>query len=120
MPVLPDSHVLLYTDGLVESRHTDIGTKLRTLEVELGAAFADALGLEDAADRVLSALLPEAAGYEDDVTLLLVRFPAPPLTAHAPKSRRAGGGRGGTPIPRQHGAGMGCGGLSETASPRRS
>jgi PAS domain S-box-containing protein len=117
VPVLPDSHVLLYTDGLVESRHADIGTNLRTLEVELEAAFADALGLEDTADRVLSALLPEVDGYEDDVTLLLARLPAPPLdsacTEFAAEPAAVAAGRrflAGTV------QAWGCAELSETAS----
>ena len=116
VPVLPDSHVLLYTDGLVESRHIDIGIKLRTLEAELGAAFADTLGLEDAADRVLSALLPEAGDHEDDVTLLLARLPAPPLdsasTEVAAEPAAVAAGRRFLASTVQA---WGCGGLSETA-----
>ncbi len=77
----PRSALVLYTDGLVETRASDIGTQIKALESELHAVFAATSSLEDAADRVLSALLPGLDEPADDVTLLLVRTPAEPLAS---------------------------------------
>src|SRR5690606_17456419 len=38
-------------------------------------------GLDEAADRILSTLRPDAEGHDDDVTLLLARLPAAPLAS---------------------------------------
>jgi PAS domain S-box-containing protein len=69
------STLTLYTDGLVESRGRDIEAQIGLLTVELQAAAAGALDLEQTADRVLSALLSGPDRHRDDVTLLLARVP---------------------------------------------
>jgi PAS domain S-box-containing protein len=75
------STLVLYTDGLVETRGSDLGTQIETLESELRSIFATTSSLEQAADRVLAALLPGTGEPADDVTLLLARTPAPPLAS---------------------------------------
>ncbi|MFF4408862.1 PAS domain S-box protein [Streptoverticillium reticulum] len=77
--VPPGSTLALYTDGLVETPATDIEQQISLLASELSCAFRSACGLEAAADRALAALLPGAAGHNDDITLLLVRLPPAPL-----------------------------------------
>ena len=81
LPVPPRSTLVLYTDGLVETRTSDLGTQIKTLESELGTVFATTSSLEQAADRVLAALLPGSGEPADDVTLLLARTPAAPLAS---------------------------------------
>jgi len=78
----PEAHVtmparatlLLYTDGLVERRHSAL---------ERGIWRAAALvqdghdaTLDDLANQIMSGLAP-SGGYQDDVVLLLYRHPAP-------------------------------------------
>lgn len=75
----PGSTLALYTDGLVESPGHDIDARLDALATALGAALATTPDLEQVADQVLAALLPEPAGHDDDVTLLLTRLPRAPL-----------------------------------------
>ncbi|MFI5530604.1 PAS domain S-box protein [Kitasatospora sp. NPDC051853] len=84
--VPPGAALVLYTDGLVETPGGDIESRLAELTRTLGEAFAAPAdrtetddGLEAAADRVLAALLPDARGHDDDVTLLLARLPEAPL-----------------------------------------
>lgn len=70
----PGSTLLLYTDGLVESREVplDVGlTRLRDVAAELAAATPD-----DMCDGVLARLLPE--GTDDDVALLACRLTSAP------------------------------------------
>ena len=81
LPVPPRSTLVLYTDGLVETRTSDLGTQIKTLESELRTVFATTSSLEQAADRVLAALLPGSDEPADDVTLLLARTPAAPLAS---------------------------------------
>jgi PAS domain S-box-containing protein len=80
LPLRAGSTLVLYTDGLVETRCSDIELQIKALTVELLTAFESGAGLETAADRVLSALLP-AAEADDDVTLLFVRLPPAPVAA---------------------------------------
>ncbi|MEU8462062.1 SpoIIE family protein phosphatase [Streptomyces sp. NPDC029003] len=69
---LPESSVLaLYTDGLIEARGRDIDTGLTALRTELGRAEGS---LEEMADHVLTALLPDAP--TDDTVLVLARIHA--------------------------------------------
>lgn len=75
------SVLVLYTDGLVETRGSDLGTQIGALESELRAVFAATSSLERAADRVLAALLPRSGEPTDDVTLLLARTLAAPLAS---------------------------------------
>jgi anti-sigma regulatory factor (Ser/Thr protein kinase) len=67
---VPDGTVLvLYTDGLVESRHHDIGTGLEQLRATLCRPLDS---LEDACDELLATMEP---GREpDDVALLMARL----------------------------------------------
>jgi serine phosphatase RsbU (regulator of sigma subunit)/anti-sigma regulatory factor (Ser/Thr protein kinase) len=81
LPVPPGSTLVLYTDGLVETRGSDLGTQINALESELRSIFATTSSLEQAADRVLAALLPGSGEPADDVTLLLARTPAAPLAS---------------------------------------
>ncbi len=67
----PLSTLLLYTDGLVESRHRDIDSGLELLRAT--ATEASQFPLERLCDHVLSELA--GAHNEDDVTLLSVRIP---------------------------------------------
>ncbi|MER5637485.1 PAS domain S-box protein [Kitasatospora sp. NPDC002227] len=81
MAVPPGATLLLYTDGLVETPGGDIEAELGELVGAVGEAFAAVQQLEEVADRVLRALLPDAEGHNDDVTLLLTRLPEAPLAA---------------------------------------
>jgi PAS domain S-box-containing protein len=91
------SVLVLYTDGLVETRSSDLGTQIGALESELRAVFATTASLEQAADRVLAALLPSSGEPADDVTLLLARTPAAPLASAQitlrPEPRHVAAGR---------------------------
>ncbi len=64
------STLLLYTDGLVESRRTPIDVGLDRLRVAAGAAAGQPL--EQFCDHISAALAGDAA---DDVTLLALRIP---------------------------------------------
>ena len=75
----PGAALVLYTDGLVETPGSDIEYQIDKLITALDDAFTLSSGLEDAADHVLAALLPDAEGHDDDVTLLLAQLPAAPL-----------------------------------------
>ncbi|MQY07841.1 SpoIIE family protein phosphatase [Actinomadura macrotermitis] len=72
---LPAGTVLaLYTDGLVETPRTDIDVRVDLLRRALTAASRTSPKLDDIADGALAAMLPEES-QDDDVTLLLMRFP---------------------------------------------
>jgi len=73
--------LVLYTDGLIETPGSDIEDQLAQLTDLLSDLFTTAPDLEVAADRVLAALLPDAEGHNDDVTLLLTQLPDAPLAA---------------------------------------
>ncbi|MCX4992994.1 serine/threonine-protein phosphatase [Streptomyces sp. NBC_00638] len=75
----PGATLVLYTDGLIETPGSDIEDQLAQLTATLGGLFVTAPDLEMAADHVLAALLPDADGHNDDVTLLLTRLPDGPL-----------------------------------------
>lgn len=83
LPLRAGTTLALYTDGLVETPRSDIETQLDLLTATLGEVFTTTVDLEEAADRVLHTLLPDTATYADDVTLLLVGFPAAPLDTAA-------------------------------------
>lgn len=76
--VRPGSVLVLYTDGLVETRRSDLETRIETLIAEVRATAVRGLSLEETADGLLSRMLPEEAP-EDDMTLLLAEVPPPPL-----------------------------------------
>jgi PAS domain S-box-containing protein len=67
----PLSTLLLYTDGLVETRDTDLADRLTSLRRH--SAHLAALPLPDLCDRLLKRM--ELSG-EDDVALLALRIPA--------------------------------------------
>jgi PAS domain S-box-containing protein len=75
----PGATLVLYTDGLIETPGSDIEDQLAELTATLTDLFTTAPDLEVAADHVLAALLPDADGHNDDVTLLLTRLPEGPL-----------------------------------------
>jgi len=79
--VPPGATLVLYTDGLIETRDSDLEARIGTLAAEAAAALAGSADLEQAADQILPALLPGSGQHADDVTLLLVRMPAPPLAS---------------------------------------
>ncbi len=83
MPVAPRATLVLYTDGLVETHRCDIDKQIAALEDELRTVFTPGPGLEQAADQILAALLPHIDQPPDDVTLLLARIPAAPLSSAA-------------------------------------
>ena len=65
----PGSTLALYTDGLIETRDSDLDAGIAALCRTLASGPTD---LEPLADAVMSALAPSSA---DDVALLLVRVP---------------------------------------------
>ncbi|WP_457430709.1 SpoIIE family protein phosphatase [Streptomyces sp. QTS52] len=75
----PGATLVLYTDGLIETPGSDIEDEIDKLTTALDDAFTRTDGLDAAADHVLAALLPDAEGHDDDVTLLLAQVPAAPL-----------------------------------------
>ncbi|WHM40688.1 PAS domain S-box protein [Streptomyces sp. BPTC-684] len=77
----PGATLVLYTDGLIETPGSDIEHRVAELITTLEGAFAATQDLEAAADHVLTALLPDTEGHDDDVTLLLARLPAAPLAS---------------------------------------
>ncbi|MEU3983268.1 SpoIIE family protein phosphatase [Streptomyces sp. NPDC026672] len=68
----PGDLLVLYTDGLVETRHDPIDERLDVLLGLLAETDTDS-GLEDTCDRLLAGLC--SAGVHDDATLLLARTP---------------------------------------------
>jgi PAS domain S-box-containing protein len=66
--------LLLYTDGLVERRRVDMD--LTTAQAASLLRGGQQVPVADLADMLMAGLAP-AAGYEDDVALLLYRRPAP-------------------------------------------
>ena len=81
VPVTAGATLVLYTDGLVETHRCDIEQRIAALEDELRRIFTSGPGLEQAADKILTAMLPHMDGPTDDVTLLLVQFPEPPRSS---------------------------------------
>ncbi|WP_050502828.1 PP2C family protein-serine/threonine phosphatase [Streptomyces monomycini] len=83
LPLRAGTTLALYTDGLVETSHSDIDTRITALTATLREACSQTGGLETAADHVVQAMLPDATATDtaDDVTLLLIGFPAPALDA---------------------------------------
>ncbi|MFF0075525.1 SpoIIE family protein phosphatase [Streptomyces sp. NPDC005494] len=100
----PGSTLLLYTDGLVESRNRDIEAGFASLRRHAGALAGQ--DVEDFLDELLRRMDPGG----DDVALLVLRLPpagipvddeAPPQHAHSPAAtdRGAPGSRiEGTPV----------------------
>jgi serine phosphatase RsbU (regulator of sigma subunit)/anti-sigma regulatory factor (Ser/Thr protein kinase)/transcriptional regulator with GAF, ATPase, and Fis domain len=66
--------LLLYTDGLVERRRSNLDDGIARASVLLQDGRT--LTLDDLANQIMSRLVP-SDGYQDDVALLLYRHPAP-------------------------------------------
>ncbi|TRO68286.1 serine/threonine protein phosphatase [Streptomyces sp. IB201691-2A2] len=66
--------LLLYTDGLVESRDTDVGTGVEALRTSLRAMASGraAPSLEPLCDHILGTMVP--GSRDDDIALLTARF----------------------------------------------
>jgi PAS domain S-box-containing protein len=73
----PGATLMLYTDGLVERRNQSLDKGIDAAAVTVAAHAQD--HPDDVADHVMSAMTP-AAGYEDDVAVLIYRHPPAPLT----------------------------------------
>ncbi|MET7683967.1 ATP-binding SpoIIE family protein phosphatase [Streptomyces sp. NPDC005423] len=74
MPAVTGATLVLYTDGLVESRATDVGTGVERLRAHLQETthLHGTLPLDGLCDRVLQALVPGAR--DDDIAMLTARF----------------------------------------------
>lgn len=70
----PRATLLLYTDGLVERRRARLDVGIAQAAEVLAAGRPDPV--RDVADRLMTQLAP-AAGYEDDIALLIYRYPGP-------------------------------------------
>ncbi|WP_216894650.1 SpoIIE family protein phosphatase [Nocardia alni] len=77
----PGSTLVLYTDGLVEQRGIDFDVRFDELADELSTAAEDLP--REVADAVLSRLRP-AAGYDDDVAMVVYRQPPRALHLDVP------------------------------------
>jgi len=77
----PGSTLVLFTDGLVEQRGIDIDLRFDELADELSGAAEDLP--REVADAVLSRLRP-AAGYDDDVAMVVYRQPPRALHLDVP------------------------------------
>ena len=73
----PGATLMLYTDGLVERRNQPLDKGIDAAAVTVAEYAQD--HPDDVADHVMSAMTP-AAGYEDDVAVLIYRQPPAPLT----------------------------------------
>ena len=69
--------LMLYTDGLVERRDQPLDKGIDTVAVTVANHAGE--HPDDVADYVMSAMAP-AAGYDDDVAVLIYRHPPAPLT----------------------------------------
>ncbi|MGW1642302.1 SpoIIE family protein phosphatase [Streptomyces lavendulae] len=86
LDLFPGDRLVLYTDGLVETRDDALDDRLGLL---LGLLAEPGLSPEAACDRLLTALRhPDAA---DDVALVIARVRPHPPTAEAGAGRRGGG-----------------------------
>ncbi|WP_443064669.1 SpoIIE family protein phosphatase [Streptomyces sp. NBC_00582] len=88
--------LLLYTDGLVESRDSDVLTGVERLRARLGAAASSTAPLEQLCDDALGVL--GAGDRDDDIALLAARFEGilPETVAYwylAPRPQTAGQAR---------------------------
>ena len=72
----PDSTLMLFTDGLVERKHESIDDGIDRAAAVL--VQTTALPLDSVADAVLRELAP-AAGYDDDVAMVIYRHQQSPL-----------------------------------------
>jgi PAS domain S-box-containing protein len=73
----PGATLMLYTDGLVERRRRPLDAGIDAAAVAMTERAGDHPDL--VADHVMAAMTP-AAGYDDDVAVLVYRHPPAPLT----------------------------------------
>ena len=73
----PGATLMLYTDGLVERRNQPLDKGIDAAAVTMAEHAQD--HPDQVADHVMSAMTP-AAGYDDDVAVLIYRHPPAPLT----------------------------------------
>ena len=73
----PGATLMLYTDGLVERRNQSLDKGIDAAAVTVAEHAQD--HPDDVADHVMSVMTP-AAGYEDDVAVLIYRHPPAPFT----------------------------------------
>ncbi|HEX3713639.1 MAG TPA: SpoIIE family protein phosphatase, partial [Trebonia sp.] len=83
----PGATLMLYTDGLVERRNQPLDEGIDAAAVIVAEHAQD--HPNDIADYVMSAMTP-AAGYEDDVAVLIYRHPPAPLTVQVSAADPAG------------------------------
>jgi len=79
--LFPGATLMLYTDGLIERRNQPLDKGIDAAAVTMAERAKD--HPDDVADHVMSAMTP-AAGYEDDVAVLIYRHPPAPLTVQMP------------------------------------
>jgi PAS domain S-box-containing protein len=77
----PGATLMLYTDGLVERRSQPLDEGINAAAAAVTERAADHPDL--VADHVMSAMTP-AAGYDDDVAVLIYRHPPAPLAVQVP------------------------------------
>ena len=77
----PGATLMLYTDGLVERRGQPLDKGIDAAVVTVAERAQD--HPDQVADHVMSAMSP-AAGYDDDVAVLIYRHPPAPLTLQVP------------------------------------
>jgi anti-sigma regulatory factor (Ser/Thr protein kinase) len=83
----PGATLMLYTDGLVERRNQPLDQGIDAAAVTIAGHAQD--HPDDIADRVMSAMTP-AAGYEDDVAVLIYRHPPAPLSVQVSAAEPGG------------------------------
>ena len=96
------SILVLYTDGLVETRHSDLDLQIEKVGIELEAACAEGTDLDKIADRVIGACSVRAAiNWKVSPTTshccspayrTLPRPPRPPNSPATPHRSRPGAG----------------------------
>ena len=77
--VPPGGTLMLYTDGLAERRHVPLDEGISAAAALLAGHGSQHPGT--IADHVMSGMMP-AAGFEDDVAVLIYRHPPEPLNMH--------------------------------------
>jgi PAS domain S-box-containing protein len=77
----PGATLMLYTDGLVERRNQSLDKGIDAAAVTITERALD--HPDHVADHVMAAMTP-AAGYDDDVAVLIYRHPPAPLSVQVP------------------------------------